>query len=821
MMIDDQIVQRVAEELELSPAQVGGVMNLLSGGATIPFLARYRKDVTGNLNEAQLEAIFDRYTYHRSLEERRATILKTLSEQGVLTESLRQAIETCTDRGVLEDIFLPFRKKQRTKGMIAREKGLEPLADYLWNQQLNHLGLMGYAETFAVPERSVSSAEEAMEGACNIVAERLSYDPEIRGVVRNAMFREGIVATYPTKNAEGKKTKYEAYYSFSDAVMTIPSHRYLAAQRGVKEGILRIELKVDDGRIIDEIVERIVREKDSPFEPFLRRAVEDAYYHLIRPAIENDVFEFLKNRADEDAIKVFRVNIENVLLAAPAGQIPVIGVDVLEPRRLTVAVVDGSGTLLEHIFLRFRANDEDDGAATTEEFLSLIQRHAIQAIAIGNGPSGREVAVFFRNLLSTGGLRDVFCTFVNESALTACATSPLGQAELPNVPVPVRRAVSVARRLQDPLSELVKVEPRMIGLGQYQHDVDQKRLREGLRRAVSSCVNRVGVDLNRASATLLSYVSGVSPKIASRIVQKRGELGRFASREQLLSVEGITPSVYEQCAGFLRVKDGENPLDATAIHPEAYPVVARIAEHFKVPVPELFRNEALLADVDLRPFATGVIGELTLEDIRRELLVPSRDPRREFRVPRFRHDVCSVQDLEVGMVLEGVVTNVIDFGVFVDIGVGQDGLVHLSELSPQFVGDPHALVKVGDVVRVRVIKVDKESPRISLSMKNVHTAPPRREKPQRERRNTERVQEEKRRSRAKTAETEVASTPKDEEKRQTRRRDVAVSKRKEERPSRPAKEKPERQPAFSDSSGAFNTLLAEQLAALREKFTGK
>ena len=823
-MVDNRFTQQIAEELELSPTQVDQVIELLNNGATIPFIARYRKDVTGNLNEAQLEAVADRSLYYKSLSERRAFILRTLEEQSRLTEDMRTALEECMDRASLEDLYLPMKKRQRTKGTVAREKGLEPLADYLWGQTLNHLGVMGYAETFARPERSVSSAEEALDGACHILAERLSADREIRDLVRDRMLKQGRVTACPTKNAEGKKTKYEMYYAFSEPVQTIPSHTFLAVLRGVKEGILRMELKIDDAGVVEDIVKKVVREEASPFEPCLRRAVDDAYHHLLRPVIENEVVELLQARADDEAIKVFRANAENILLSPPAGPIPVIGVDTPESGKYPVAIVDSSGTFMEGATLRVRPSEEDP-STYVEELIGLIRKHDIRAAAISNGPNGREAAVLLRKIFSSDGFAKVFCAFVNETGLSVYATSKLAREELPDLAVPMRRAVSIARRLQDPLTEMVKVEPRFIGVGQYQHDVNQKRLREGLRRTFVYCVNRVGVDLARASEAILAYVSGIPSSVAARIVAKRNELGGFASRQQLLEIEGVTPKMFEQCAGFLRITGGSNPLDATGIHPEAYPVVDRMAASLGISVPDLIGNAAALANLDVSPFASGCIGPYTLEDIRSELSKPNRDPRTEFRVPRFRDDVRAVQDLEVGMVLEGVVTNVTDFGVFVDIGVNQDGLVHLSELSNHFVRDPHTIAKVGDVIRVRVIKVDKETPRVSLSMRNVRSiVAVRNDRPKRVRsRHIKESSGEDEEARAASGKTEGTSPPQTRNAQQRRHaeehRPAKGGRQKKDEPvQRPGKGRKGERSFGPASSGPLNTQLAEQLAAIRDKF---
>lgn len=711
-MIEIKYIQRIAEELELSPTQVTKAIELLNGGAVIPFIARFRRDVTGNLDETQLERISERNTYFIGVSDRSQFLLKTLEENGVLTDEARQTIESTFDNAVLEDMGARFKRRRRTKATIAQDKGLAPLAEYLRNQNLQGTSIPTLADSFVRPEKSISSAEEALDGAGSILAEWLSLDFDTRQLVRNRMLMEGKITAHPTKNAEGRKTKYENYYEFSEPVQKIPSHRFLAVTRGVKEGFLRMQLAIEDERTVADALELHLKEKNSPFDPFIRAAVKEAYDHLLRPTMENEVINLLHQRADEEAIAVFRQNAMNILLAPPAGKRPVVGLDPSENGNTYAAVINTDGDLAENAVI---APKED--ADPAEVLAQLMKKHDARAVAIGNSQGAREAASFVRSGIAKSGLEGAFHVFVSEAGAAVYAASKLGKEEFPDLELALRKAVSIARRLQDPLAELVKIEPRHIGVGQYQHDVNSKKLREGLHRTVVSAVNHVGADLNTAHAALLQYVSGIQAQTAAKIVDFRGEKGPFGTREQLAEVDGVGAKVFEQCAGFMRIHDGENPLDSTGIHPEAYPVVQRISEALELPLTDLIGHAEALKDLDLSPFETDVVGPLTLREIRDELAKPKRDPRTEFRAPRFLENVQSVQDLEEGMVMEGVVTNVTDFGAFVDIGVHQDGLVHLSELANRYVRDPRSVAKVGDVVRVKVIKVDKELPRISLSMK--------------------------------------------------------------------------------------------------------
>jgi len=723
-MIDAQFVERIASELSLKTEQVAAAIHLYEGGATVPFCAKYRKDVTGNLNEAQLEAIVERFHYFIGVANRRASVIEAMEKENLLTDEVRRRIETCFDKNVLDDYALRFKPKRRTKATFAEERGLAPLADFVMKQLPGLQTVEEFANAFAKPDKGVSSPQEAFEGALYILVERFAMDPEARGLVRERMMENGKITARPTKNAEGKKTKYEAYYEFSEPVAKIPSHRMLAVLRGVKEGVLRVDVMMDDEPVLNALYERYITQPGSPFEPYVRIAVQEAYTRHLRPAIENEVMDLIRRRAEEEAIRVFRDNAASLLMAPCAGQIPVVGAVASSDGTCKFAVVNAEGLFVEHQSLLLRA-PEEERPAVEQALLDLMKRHAAYTIAVSNGAAGSEAIRFSRAVLAKLDQKDAVVVTVNSSVAAGYATSRVGREEFPDLEPEVREAVSIARRVQDPLAELVRVEPRSIGVGQYQHDVNQKELREGLQHTIVSCVNRVGVDLNRASAALLRYVSGIQMGTAQNIVEAREKLGGFSTLTQLLDVPGIGPKVFEQCAGFLRLRGGQNPLDATAIHPEAYPTVEQMAASQNVPVADLLGNAELVKRIDFAAFQNDIIGPRTMQDIRSELIEPGREIRSRFQPARLVEGIASLDDLQEGVEVEGVVTNVTDFGAFVDIGVQQDGLVHLSELSNRFIKDPREIVKVGDVVRVKVIKVDKEQPRISLSIKALEPPRPR------------------------------------------------------------------------------------------------
>ena len=846
-MLDDCFIERIASEISVRPEQIAATIRLLDGGATIPFVARYRKDVVGNLDEAQIETIAERNSYYIGVLNRRRNILDACTKAGVLTDEFHAKIDACFDKTVLEDLYLPFKPKRRTKASAAEDQGLVPLADFLMQQLPGLQAIEEFAAAFVKPEKSVSSPEEALEGACYIIAERIAADPEARIFLRNRMEEAGVLTARATKNAEAAKTKFEAYYNFSEPLNKIPSHRMLAILRGAKEGVLRVDITIDDEAALNDLAARYVRE--SAFEALLRPAITEAYTRHLRPAIESEEMEEARKRAEDEAIRVCRENVAGILLAPSAGAINTIGVVVSPKKGCRLSVVNGSGQLLESVNVPFAA-DVDLAESCVDPVRTLMQKHEAYAIAIANGPGAREIAKVINGVLGDARDKGAFTLLVSPSPAAACAATRKAKEEYPELDTESLQALSVARRLQNPLAELVKVEPRSIGTGQYQHDVNQKHLREALHRTVTSCVNRVGVDLNTASVEMLRYVSGLQPSVAENIVAKRNALGGFTSREQLREVEGVGPKVFEQCVGFLRISNAVQPLDATAIHPEIYPLVDRLARSVADDVASLMTNAELINKVDFAAFETEAFGPLTLADVREQLLSPGFDVRGVFNVPRFLEGVSSVNDLNEGMEIEGVVTNVTDFGAFVNIGVQQDGLVHLSELSTRFVKDPREVIKVGDVVKVRVIKVDKEAPRISLSMKAAQPPRPRRSEGARPARRRPETASPVASAEAGGTADVAQSAPTGETRRPLRRRSESVPGRstanegeerragrprrsektgrdrsegqdRERRPSDKAargnREAAPRPAAFGDTGALVNTLLADQLALLKKK----
>ncbi len=714
--ISTAVLQHISKELGVSLKSLVATIELLDEGATVPFIARYRKEVTGNLDETQILAIQERSAYFRELDERKQTVLKTIEEQGKLTPELRARIEATLEKNELEDLYLPYKPKRRTKASIAREKGLEPLADYLWNQQPGAMRVDQFAATFINAEKGVGSADEALTGARHIIAERVSEVPEFRKAIRQMMMDEGIVVSQAIEGAEDPEGKFKMYADYREPVSKIPSHRMLAIRRGAQENVLRFEIELDAARPVAHLKSKVVH-APGDWVPHLHEAVEDAYERLINPSIQTEVRLELKERSDEEAIRVFRENLQNLLLSPPAGMLSVLGLDPGIRTGCKIAVVDDTGKFLDHAVI-YPLEPRNDLAGAAKTLGQLIEKFHVRAIAIGNGTGSRETSAFVQDYLRQGGHKDVFSVVVSESGASVYSASEIARQEFPDLDLTVRGAISIARRLQDPLAELVKIDPKSIGVGQYQHDVDQKKLKQGLEFTVESCVNRVGVDLNTASFALLRYVAGITEKTAHNVVEFRNQKGRFHSRVQLRAVPGFGPKTFEQAAGFLRIRGGENPLDVTAVHPESYGVVEQIARSLGVTVQELIAKAELIEKVKLEGFQTETVGLYTLSDIREELRKPGRDPRDKFTVIQWRDDVKEIADLKPGMQLEGVVTNVTKFGAFVDVGVHQDGLVHISELSDRYVKEPSDVVKVGQTVKVTVLTVDPKAKRIGLSMKS-------------------------------------------------------------------------------------------------------
>ncbi|MBZ5583613.1 MAG: RNA-binding transcriptional accessory protein [Acidobacteriia bacterium] len=723
--LSPELLIHIASALQVPVKGLVAAAELLDEGSTVPFIARYRKEATGNLDEVQIRAIEEKLLYFRELGARKKTILDSIQQQGKLAEELKARIDATLEKGELEDLYLPYKPKRRTKAMIAREKGLEPLAAYLWSQEEAALPLEAFAASFVDPDKGVASVEEALEGARHIVAEIISDDADIRKLLRQAMFEEGVVVSRKMTDAADEQLKFKMYYEYREPVKQIPSHRMLAIRRGEAENVLYFVIELEPQRPLDLINGRI-HKRPGEWAPQLKLAAEDAWKRLLSSSITGEVRFELKQRADAEAIQVFRENLQNVLLAPPAGQLSVLGLDPGIRTGCKIAVVDDTGKFLGHdVIYPFQPRNDVAGAERTLK--ALVARHNVRAIAIGNGTASRETTALVREFLRKEGLSTVFCVTVNESGASIYSASEIAREEFPDLDLTVRGAISIARRLQDPLAELVKLDPKSIGVGQYQHDVDQNQLRKSLEAVIESCVNRVGVDLNTASWALLRYVAGINERTAQKIVEFRNGHGRFRSRVQLNAVPGIGPKTFEQAAGFLRIRHGENPLDITGVHPESYHVVEQMAEGLGVSIERLIEEPTLLEKVNRSGLAAGVY---TLNDILEELRKPGRDPRDKFLAPSFQDDVKEIADLKEGMTLEGVVTNVTRFGAFVDIGVHQDGLVHVSELSDRYVKEPGDVVKAGQIVKVRVLSADANTKRIALSMKTPGGRPARPPKPQ-------------------------------------------------------------------------------------------
>jgi uncharacterized protein len=710
----EQEVAKVAAACQLPAAKVRPAAQLLAEGNTIPFIARYRKERTGGLDEAALRAIDDAVNSFRELADRKTTILKTIAEQGKLDDALRQKILTCQDKKVLEEIYLPFKPKRRTRATIARQRGLEPLAAIL-RRQVNPGGSREQVlRPYINPAQEVPDGETALRGACDILAEEWADDAEIRNTVRETM-KQGMLVSQVKRDWATKPSKFEMYYDHREPLAKVPSHRYLAMRRGEAEEVLRVGIESDDEAMTRRLTGRLVTNPSFLFRRELVETVADCYQRLLSPSVEAALLAEMKDTADAEAIVVFSQNLRELLLFPPAGQRVVLALDPGFRTGCKVAVVDATGKFLENatIYPTPPHNKTDEAAAI---LLRLIDRHKVDLIAIGSGTASRETDAFVTSLLRTSG-RKVAKVSVNESGASIYSASDVAREEFPDLDVTVRGAISIARRLQDPLAELVKIDPKSIGVGQYQHDVNQTKLRKALDREVESCVNMVGVDLNTASVQLLSYVSGIGPKLAEAILQYRNAHGAFSSREDLHSVPRLGSKAFQQSAGFLRVRGGRQPLDNSAVHPESYYLVEKMAREAGASSQTLIGNTAVLKRLDPRQFVDDRAGLPTIEDILEELEKPGRDPRQEFRVPEFAEGIHEISDLGEGMILEGVVTNVTRFGAFVDIGVHQDGLIHISELDQRFVKDPTEVVAVGQIVRVKVLQIDPERRRISLSRK--------------------------------------------------------------------------------------------------------
>ena len=712
-----EVLLHIAQVLQVPMKGLVASIELLDDGGTVPFIARYRKEATGNLDEVQIRSIEEKLAYFRELQDRKATVLASIDEQGKLTPEVKARIEAALEKSELEDLYLPYKPKRRTKATIAREKGLEPLALYLWEQRPRGTPLAVFAASFVNPELGVESVEDALEGARHIVAEMINEQAEIRKLLRQTVLGEGLVVSRKIEDAADTEQKFQMYYDYREPARTIPSHRMLAIRRGESEKILYFTIDLDSARVL-ALIRSQIHKQAGDWTPQLDLAAEDAWKRLLHSSIEGEVRLELKQRADAEAIQVFRDNLQNLLLAPPAGPIAVLGIDPGIRTGCKIAVVDETGKFLAHEVIYPHA-PKNDTAGATRTMKALLDKHHVKAIAIGNGTASRETDAFVRDFLKRENAMGIFTVTVNESGASVYSASDLARQEFPDLDLTVRGAISIARRLQDPLAELVKIDPKSIGVGQYQHDVDQRQLEHSLGTTIESCVNRVGVDLNTASWALLRYIAGVSERIAKKIVEFRDDHGRFRSRMQLTAVPGVGPKTFEQAAGFLRIRGGDNPLDMTAVHPESYPIVQQIAAVLGSSIERLIEEPELLKKVNKAALTAGTY---TVTDILEELRKPGRDPRDQFVAPSFQEGIREISDLRPGMKLEGVVTNVTKFGAFVDVGVHQDGLVHISELSDRYIKEPADVVKVGQIVKVQVLSADPKTKRIALSMKALMTA---------------------------------------------------------------------------------------------------
>jgi len=712
------IPETIARELSLGLGQIQNALSLFAEGGTVPFIARYRKEKTGEMNEIQLRTLLERHTYLTELEDRKSAILKSIEEQGKLTDELKAAIDACQQKTELEDLYLPFKPKRRTRATIAKEKGLEPLAVFIKEQNVPEgraVDLEAEAARFISEELGVQSAEEALKGASDILAEEISEKANLRQYLREYFMKEGVFTSRIREDHPEGTTKFEMYRDYKIRVKDIAPHNMLALRRGETEGILTFTIEFDLPFVTSYLASQEIHSTEANVLKFYEAMLSDAFERLMRTTLIGEVRLEKKTEADRVSVKTFETNMRELLLSSPAGMKPTLGVDPGFRTGCKVAAVDRTGKLLEYETIHPHKSEAERTQAA-ESVKRLLAKHRIELIAVGNGTAGRETDLFIGEILPQIEQKPIN-VMVSEAGASVYSASEVAIEEFPDLDLTVRGAVSIARRLQDPLAELVKIDPKSIGVGQYQHDVDQKLLKEKLDETVESCVNYVGVDLNLASKELLSFVAGMSSTVARNVVAYRNEHGAFRNRQELLAVPKFGPKTFEQAAGFLRIRNGENPLDNTAVHPESYFIVEKIARTLNTPLEHITEVSDKIKAINLKELVTENIGEPTLRDIIAELEKPGRDPRAEFRYARFSEAVTEIKDLIPGMELEGIVTNVANFGAFVDIGVHQDGLVHVSQLSDRFVDDPKKVVKVGQIVMVRVLEVNESLKRISLSMK--------------------------------------------------------------------------------------------------------
>ncbi len=725
----EKIIKTIAEELNIKPSQVENTVKLIDEGNTIPFIARYRKEVTGGLSDEILRDLGERLTYLRNLEQRKEEIIKSIEEQGKLTDEILQAVAIAKTLAEVEDIYRPYKQKKKTRATVAKAKGLEPLAQIIIEQkettQIQEIA-KEYINIDKLSEEDkknkdkvVNNAEEAIQGALDIIAEDISDNAKYRKEIKRQCYREGLIETKAANPEE--KSNYEMYYEYSEAIKYIPSHRILAINRGEKEEFLKVKMQKPEDKIL-AYIQRDTIKGETQFTTMLKETILDSFKRLIEPSIEREIRSDLTEKAEEKAIKVFGQNSKQLLLGAPIKGKTVMGFDPAYRTGCKIAVIDETGKVLDYTTV-YPTEPQNDVVGAKRELLKLIEKDKVDMIAIGNGTASRESERFVADMIKDAS-RTVHYVIVSEAGASVYSASKLATEEYPDINVSIRGAISIARRLQDPLAELVKIDPKAIGVGQYQHDVNQKRLAESLTGVVEDSVNKVGVDVNTATPSLLSYVSGINNSIAKNIVKYRDENGKLKNRKQLLKVPKLGKVAFEQCAGFLRILDGDNPLEITAVHPESYEATEKLLANLGFDKKDLQDKEKLeglrqkLKSVNVEAMAKELeIGEMTLSDIIDELSKPGRDPREDMPKPILRSDVLKLEDLKEGMVLSGTVRNVIDFGAFVDIGVKHDGLVHISEMSDKFVKNPSEIVSVGDVVKVKVIKIDKERQKVGLSMK--------------------------------------------------------------------------------------------------------
>ena len=725
----DKIIKTIAEELNIKEKQVENAIKLIDEGNTIPFIARYRKEVTGGLSDEVLRDLGERLSYLRNLEQRKEEIVKSIDEQGKLTDEILQSVAIAKTLAEVEDIYRPYKQKKKTRATVAKAKGLEPLADIILEQKETK-DIKEIAKEYVNidklsdedkknKDKVVKTVEDAIAGALDIIAEMISDEPKYRKEIKRICYREGIIETKASK--EDEKSNYEMYYEYKEPIKQIPSHRILAINRGEKEGFLKVKLEKPEDKILKYIEKDIIK-GETQFTDMLKETILDSFKRLIEPSIDREIRSDLTEKAEEKAIKVFGKNSKQLLLGAPIKGKTVMGFDPAYRTGCKIAVIDETGKVLDYTTV-YPTEPQNDVEGAKKELLKLIDKDKVDMIAIGNGTASRESEMFVADMIKECK-RDVHYVIVSEAGASVYSASKLATEEYPDINVSIRGAISIARRLQDPLAELVKIDPKAIGVGQYQHDVNQKKLSESLTAVVEDSVNKVGVDVNTATPSLLSYVSGINNTIAKNIVKYRDVNGKLKNRKELLKVPKLGKVAYEQCAGFLRIYDGDNPLEVTAVHPESYEATEKLLEKIgfnkndlrdKEKVEEL-RNK--LKTINVKEMAKELeIGEMTLTDIIEELSRPGRDPREDMPKPILRNDVLKLDDLKEGMILTGTVRNVIDFGAFVDIGVKHDGLVHISEMSDKYIKNPSDVVSVGDIVKVKVIKIDRERQKVGLSMK--------------------------------------------------------------------------------------------------------